>query len=91
MPKLEIISENISISENKQDGTVFHIQGFIDAPNYDRFVSSVQKEIKSGSKYVIMDFTSLAYINSTGISALRECSLSLSFSPGTGTRTGSGS
>ncbi len=70
MPKLEIISENISITENKQDGTIFHIKGFIDAPNYDRFVSSVQQMIKNGSKYIIMDFSSLSYINSTGISAL---------------------
>jgi anti-anti-sigma factor len=69
MPKIEIVPEHLPISHTAKC-TVLHVKGFIDAPNYDAFTGALEKAVKAGDKFVVVDMASVAYINSTGISAL---------------------
>ncbi len=69
MPKIEIVPEHLPVSHTAKC-VVLHVNGFIDAPNYDAFTAALEKTVKSGDKFVVLDMASVAYINSTGISAL---------------------
>lgn len=69
MPKIEIVPEHVPVSHTAKC-TVLHVNGFVDAPNYEAFTGAIQKAVKGGDKYLIVDMASVAYINSTGISAL---------------------
>jgi serine/threonine-protein kinase RsbW len=46
------------------------LEGFIDASNFSRFERALQQVTQSGCRYLILDFTEVHYINSTGISSL---------------------
>lgn len=69
MPKLEIIPEEIEIN-GKKDCCILNVKGFVDAPNYEMFTKSLSKVVQNGCLYLVLDFSSVMYINSTGISAL---------------------
>lgn len=71
MSKLIIANE-----EHKTSGfaahpyTLVRLVGFIDAPNYSSFENTLEKLVKKGAKNVVLDFSQVEYINSTGISAV---------------------
>ncbi len=69
MPRLEIIPEYRALAEEEQ-GLVLHLRGFVDAPNYDRFVRELDKALEGNRRFLVIDFADVSYINSTGISAL---------------------
>jgi serine/threonine-protein kinase RsbW len=46
------------------------LDGFIDAANYLAFERSLEQAYQEGQRFLILDFTDVHYINSTGISAL---------------------
>lgn len=46
------------------------IEGFIDAANYQAFERSLDAAYRLGTRFLILDFSRVHYINSTGISAL---------------------
>ena len=46
------------------------LEGFIDAANYTAFERSLEGAYQEGHRFLILDFTNVHYINSTGISAL---------------------
>jgi anti-anti-sigma factor len=50
--------------------TELKLEGFIDAANYRTFEKSLEKAYQEGHRFLILDFTAVHYINSTGISAL---------------------
>jgi serine/threonine-protein kinase RsbW len=72
MPKLEIVPERLPLNEDTEC-TVLHVKGFADAPNYDQFYTALEKAVGESEKYLILDFSGLSYINSTGISTLIRC------------------
>ncbi len=69
MPKLEILPENLPIDDSVTC-VVLHIKGFVDAPNYEQFVTTLEKTVAKEQKFLIVEFSGVSYINSTGISAL---------------------
>jgi serine/threonine-protein kinase RsbW len=50
--------------------TELTIEGFIDAASYLVFEKSLESAWNAGQRFLILDFTDVHYINSTGISAL---------------------
>lgn len=46
------------------------VDGFIDAANYSTFEKGLEQAYEGGARFLILDFSRVHYINSTGISAL---------------------
>lgn len=57
-------------SRSELYATELSLDGFIDAANYRTFERSLEGAYQAGHRYLILDFTDVHYINSTGISAL---------------------
>ena len=72
MPKLEILPERAPVVGDTTC-LILHVKGFADAPNYDVFAKALDDSMAGGNRFLILDMASLAYINSTGISALIRC------------------
>lgn len=71
MSKLIVASENHKTSGfAARPYTLVRLVGFIDAPNYSSFESTLEKLVKKGIDHVVLDFSQVEYINSTGISAV---------------------
>lgn len=71
MPKLRTTTSPWSEAPAGQ-GKVLElaVDGFIDAANYEKFEQSLEKVHAEGARSLIVDFSGVHYINSTGISAL---------------------
>lgn len=70
MPKIRTRTTLWQDAPEKGTVTELSIDGFIDAANYQAFERALEAAHKSGSRFLILDFTNVHYINSTGISAL---------------------
>lgn len=70
MPKIRTRTTLWQDAPEKGTVTELSIDGFIDAANYQAFEKALESAHKSGSRFLILDFTNVHYINSTGISAL---------------------
>ncbi len=66
----------IATEERKTSGktarpyTLVHLEGFIDAPNYNTFETALDKLVRAHHVHLVLDFRKVQYINSTGISAI---------------------
>lgn len=66
----------ISTEEKKTSGersrpySLVKLDGFIDAPNYERFENALDKLVRAHHVNLVLDFRQVQYINSTGISAI---------------------
>ncbi len=71
MPKLRV-TESVWHPEPREKGQAAELkfEGFIDAANYPKFEQALEKAYGSGSRFAIIDFRDVHYINSTGISAI---------------------
>ncbi len=71
MPKLSSRIQEKKIAEGRSE-TFFHIRfsGFIDAANYAAYERTLEDVYRKGGRFVLVDFSELNYINSTGISAV---------------------
>jgi len=71
MPKL-LARTSIWQGTPDRPGTVteLSIDGFIDAANFTAFEKALESAYKNGMRFLILDFTNVHYINSTGISSL---------------------
>src|SRR5262245_57588556 len=71
MPKLVARSNCVPILPGSRDTVCeLALEVFIDASNFSRFERALQQVSQGGCKYLILDFTDVHYINSTGISSL---------------------
>lgn len=61
---------DLSVSEN-QGTKVFHLAGrLMDQQQADRLMKALDAEVDAGHKNVILDLSSLQYMNSTGLNIL---------------------
>jgi serine/threonine-protein kinase RsbW len=71
MPKLLTSSSTwLASPEGGERATVLTLDGFVDAANYLAFERSLEGAHQEGNRFLILDFSTVHYINSTGISAL---------------------
>ena len=71
MPKLFSRTSTWEASQSDEGTTTeLKLEGFIDAANYLTFEKSLENAYRDGHRFLILDFTAVHYINSTGISAL---------------------
>ena len=71
MPKLTFKSQNHLIeSDPPQEIRELALKGFIDAANYMKFEKALEEADADSPRFLLVDFTRVNYINSTGISAL---------------------
>ena len=71
MSQLSITSEKRTTSGSApKEYSLVRIDGFIDAPNYMKFETTLDKLTRAGEKNLVLDFRKVQYINSTGISAV---------------------
>ena len=79
MSQLSISSEKRKTSGSEaKEYSLVRIDGFIDAPNYMKFETALDKLTRAGEKNLVLDFRKVQYINSTGISAVIRFHHSLS-------------
>jgi serine/threonine-protein kinase RsbW len=69
MPKLAIRTSTWQASADTAAAELT-LDGFIDAANYLAFERSLDAAYQGGQRFLVLDFTDVHYINSTGISAL---------------------
>lgn len=74
MPKLSFKTSRHDPGGEAEQGTVeVALDGFIDAANHRTFEKALEDARQLAARFLLLDFTSVHYINSTGISAvLRE-------------------
>ena len=71
MSKLSVVTEDRTTSETVgKPYTLVRLEGFIDAPNYVHFETTLEKLVRANKLNVVLDFGRVEYINSTGISAV---------------------
>ena len=71
MPKLFVTSTHSPLSsESSSELTEIALDGFVDAGNYSTFEKGLDEAFATGGQFLVLDFTRVHYINSTGISAL---------------------
>ncbi|MFN0060325.1 MAG: ATP-binding protein [Planctomycetota bacterium] len=71
MSKLTITTEQRKVSgPSANQYSLVRLAGFVDAPNYMQFETSLEKLVRLGKPYMVLDFHDVEYINSTGISAV---------------------
>jgi len=71
MPKLASRLHEQTVGQSKSE-SFYHLTltGFIDAANYAVFEKALEDAYRKGSRFLVADFSSVHYINSTGISAV---------------------
>jgi len=71
MPKLSSRVKEKKIADGQSE-TFFHVRfsGFVDAANYSAYERALEEVYRKGGRFVVVDFSELNYINSTGISAV---------------------
>ena len=52
--------------------TVIHVKGNVDASTYEAFQAAGENVFNSGSRYVMLDLTEVAYISSAGFRAISQ-------------------
>ncbi|MGC8724342.1 MAG: STAS domain-containing protein [Acidobacteriota bacterium] len=57
-------------SEPKGDAWVIRLKGFLDAHNHGLFREAVQEHTQKGHRRLIVDFSELTYIGSSGIEVI---------------------
>ena len=62
--------ERVTEGEAGLPYTLVQLDGFIDAPSYEQFESSLESLATAGAAHLVLDFSRVQYINSTGISAI---------------------
>ncbi|MEM7234239.1 MAG: STAS domain-containing protein, partial [Planctomycetota bacterium] len=60
----------MSLDTDGNDYVSVVLSGLIDAANYQRFESELDSALDFGARFLLLNFESVEYINSTGISAL---------------------
>ena len=71
MPKLSVTSTHSPLSsKSSSELTELFLDGFVDADNYSTFEKGLDEAFATGGQFLVLDFTRVHYINSTGISAL---------------------
>ncbi len=71
MSELKIVTdERQTGGETIRPYTLVKLEGFIDAPNYERFEATLEKLVRAHHIHLVLDFRQVQYINSTGISAI---------------------
>lgn len=56
--------------EDKNDITVIHIGGYLDAHTASKFEAAIQESTKSGKYKLILNFKELEYISSAGLGVI---------------------
>ena len=61
-----------SQAEGKEDVTVFHLDGTLDAASEDDLCERAREAFESGAKYLLLDMQGLTHISSAGLRALHN-------------------
>ena len=71
MPKLSAKTNRLSLGGNPESFLVeVFLEGFVDAANFQVFERSLEEASKLAGRFLVVDFSEVHYINSSGISAL---------------------
>ncbi len=71
MSKLNVVTEErTTTGAVAKPYTLVRLEGFIDAPNYVNFETTLEKLVRANKINVVLDFGRVEYINSTGISSV---------------------
>ncbi len=70
MPKLAFKTRSRTLPDSDETAVELHLSGFIDAANYSIFEKSLEDAFALGGRSLLIDFSRVDYINSTGISGL---------------------
>ncbi len=71
MPKLALqMRPPSSAADVATEVSELSLSGFIDAQNYAKFERGLEDAYATGGRFLVLDFSGVHYINSTGISAL---------------------
>ncbi|HEX6269719.1 MAG TPA: STAS domain-containing protein [Anaerolineales bacterium] len=62
----------VSTDNGRVPVTVVHVDGNIDSASYQTFQSRVEKLIKDGTQYILIDLTHAPYVSSAGFRALHQ-------------------
>jgi anti-anti-sigma factor len=62
----------VSTETGRVPVTVMHVDGNIDASTYEAFKAAVDKEIKDGAQYILVDLSHAPFISSAGLRALND-------------------
>ena len=62
--------QRVTSGDQETPYTLVQLDGFIDAANYPRFESALERLVEGGRHHLILDCRGVQYINSTGISGI---------------------
>ena len=57
--------------------TVLHLEGALDASNFEELIAKARELYSSGTRYVVLDMADLSYMGSSGLVALHSIALLL--------------
>lgn len=70
------MSDSLSITSSKAGGkenvTVFHLSGILDASSEDELCERANQAFKEGAKFLLLDMQGLKHISSAGLRALHS-------------------
>lgn len=70
MPKLSLRTQKRTLDGSEKLAAEIRLQGFIDPANFQAFERGLEAAAATEAVFLLLDFTGVHYINSTGISAL---------------------
>jgi anti-sigma B factor antagonist len=57
-------------SEPRKDAVIVHLKGLLDAYNHIVFREAVDEQVKAGQTRIVVDFTQLTYLGSSGLEVI---------------------